>query len=101
MVLTALGAIVVNAICAWVLAGHRARGGSLSRAAFLSARNDVIVGVAIIAMAGLTALTRSGWPDLVLGAGIVLLCLWSAHEVWELASEERLASRALAGEDLG
>ncbi|PZQ40226.1 MAG: cobalt transporter, partial [Phenylobacterium zucineum] len=72
----------------------------LSRAAFLSARNDVLVNVAIIAMAGLTAWTRSGVPDLVLGCFIVLLALYAAREVWEVSEEERLAARALAGEDI-
>lgn len=100
LVLASLGAIAVNGASAWMLAGVRSRGGSLSRAAFLSARNDVLVNVAIIAMAVLTAWTASGWPDLILGCGIILLALHAAHEVWEISEEERLAARALAGEDI-
>lgn len=94
------GAIVVNGISAWLLARRQHHAGSLSRAAFLSARNDVIVNVSIIAMALVTAVTTSGWPDLVLGVGILLLNGRAAHEVWELSEEERLAAKALAGEDL-
>ena len=100
LVLASLGAIAVNGASAWMLAGVRSRGGSLSRAAFLSARNDVLVNVAIIAMGVLTAWTASGWPDLILGCGIILLALHAAHEVWEVSEEERLAARALAGEDI-
>ena len=100
VVLASLGAILVNGTSAWVLAGVRHRGGSLSSAAFLSARNDVLVNVAIIVMAVITLWTSSGWPDLVLGCVIIALALHAAYEVWELSEEERLAARALAGEDL-
>ncbi len=68
IVLASLGAVAVNGVCAWLLR-VRHHGGSLSRAAFLSARNDVLVNVAVIAMGLVTAWTGSGWPDLVLGCG--------------------------------
>ena len=44
--------------------------------------------------------TGSGWPDIVLGLVIIVVNTRAAWEVWELAGEERLAARALAGEDL-
>jgi Co/Zn/Cd efflux system component len=100
LVLTAGGAAVVNGVCALLLVRVRHHGGSLSGAAYLSARNDVAVDVAILAMALVTAWSGSGWPDIVLGVGIVLLNGTAALEVWRLAGEERLAARALAGEDL-
>ncbi|MDZ5620958.1 cation diffusion facilitator family transporter [Nocardioides sp. HM23] len=100
VVLASLGAIAINGTCAGLLTSVRHRGGSLSRAAFLSARNDVLVNVAIIAMAGLTLWTDSGWPDLVLGCFIILLALHAAYEVWEVSEEERLAAKALAGEEI-
>ncbi|GAB3279593.1 cation transporter [Microbacterium lacusdiani] len=98
VVLASIGAIVVNGLSAVLLARVRHHGGSLSRAAFLSARNDVLVNVAIIAMAAITAWTSSGWPDLILGCLIILLALHSAWEVWEVSEEERLAAKVLAGE---
>jgi len=101
LVLASLGAIVVNGVCAWLLVRVRHHGGSLSRAAFLSARNDVLVNVAVIAMGLVTAWTGSGWPDLVLGCGIILLAFHSAYEVWEVSEEERLAAKAVAGEEIG
>lgn len=100
LVVTAGGAAVVNTVCSLLLVRVRHHGGSLSGAAYLSARNDVVVNVAIIVMALVTAWTGSGWPDIVLGAVIVLVNGKAAREVWELAGEERLAARALAGEDL-
>jgi Co/Zn/Cd efflux system component len=100
LVLTAGSAALVNGGCAWLLVRFRHEGGSLSRAAYLSARNDVLVNLAILAMGGVTVVTNSGWPDLVLGLGIVALGVHAAAEVWEVASEEHLAAKALAGEPL-
>lgn len=101
LVLASLGAIAVNGTSAWLLARVRSHGGSLSRAAFVSARNDVLINVAIIVMAAVTLWSGSGWPDLILGVGIILLGLYSAYEVWEVSEEERLAAKALAGEEIG
>ncbi|MDO8147774.1 cation diffusion facilitator family transporter [Isoptericola sp. b515] len=100
LVLASAGAIVVNGTAAWLLVGVRHHGGSLSRAAFLSARNDVLVNVAVIAMGLVTAWTGSGWPDLVLGCVIIGLAGRAAWEVWEISEDERLAARALAGEEI-
>jgi Co/Zn/Cd efflux system component len=98
VLLASLGAIGINGTSAWLLVRVRHRGGSLSRAAFLSARNDVLVNVAIIVMAVVTLWTDSGWPDLILGCFIILLALHAAYEVWKITVEERLAAKALAGE---
>ncbi len=98
VVLASLGAIVINGTSALLLVRVRHHGGSLSRAAFLSARNDVLVNVAIIAMAAITLWTTSGWPDLILGCFIIGLALHAAHEVWEVSEEERLAAKALASQ---
>lgn len=100
LALTALGAAVVNGACALVLARVRHHGGSMGRAAWLSARNDVVLNFAVVAMAFVTARTGSGWPDVVLGTVIVVVNAGAALEVWRLAGEERLAARALAGENL-
>lgn len=100
VVLVSFGAVAVNGASAWLLMRVRHHGGSLSRAAFLSARNDVMINLAIIAMAVVTLWTDSGWPDLILGCFIILLALHAAYEVWEVSEGERLAAKALAGEPL-
>lgn len=100
VVVVSLGAVAVNGTSAWLLAGVRHRGGSLSSAAFLSARNDVFVNASIIVMAVVTLWTDSGWPDLILGCLIIALALHAAYEVWEASEEERLAAKALGGEPL-
>lgn len=93
LALTALGAMAVNLVCSAVLARHRKHGGSLAKAAFLSARNDVVSNAAIIVAGVLTAYFSSAWPDLITGIGIAALNAGAAREVWEAArSEHREAS---------
>ena len=86
--ITGLGALAVNFACAWTLAKVRRAYGSLTKAAFLSARNDVIANIAIIAAGGLTALSASGWPDLIVGLGIFAMNLDAARDVFTTAQTE-------------
>ena len=80
-----VGALLINTTCAYLLARHRTVAGSLSRAAFLSARNDAIANLGIIAAAVATMFTRSHWPDLIVGLGIFAMNLDAAVEVWQAA----------------
>jgi Co/Zn/Cd efflux system component len=91
---TGLGALVVNVSCAWLLARFRGHRDSLSRAAFLSARNDALANVAIIATGLLTLRWSSGWPDLIVGIGIAALNADAAKEVWETARGEEHKARS-------
>lgn len=88
MSLTGLGALAINLTCAFMLAKVRNVAGSLSRAAFLSARNDASANGAIILAAGVTTIWASAWPDLIVGIGILLLNLDAAHEVYQAARKE-------------
>lgn len=90
--LAGAGALVVHLSCAIMLARYRQHSGSLTRAAFLSARNDVLANLAIIAAGLVTALTRSAWPDLVVGLGIALMNADAAKEIYQLAREEHRAT---------
>jgi len=83
------GALAVNLYCAFTLARFRRHSGSLTKAAFLSARNDAFANVAIIVAGVATVFWRSIWPDVVVGLGIALMNLDAAREVWEAAREER------------
>ena len=92
LTLTGLGALAINLTCAFMLARFRAHSGSLTRAAFLSARNDTIANVAIIAAGLVTAYTHSAWPDLIVGLGIAAMNADAAREVWRAAREEHRAA---------
>jgi Co/Zn/Cd efflux system component len=92
--LVGCGALLVNLGCAFLLGRYRREKGSLTKAAFLSARNDALANIAIIAAGFATAVTVSHWPDLVVGIGIAVMNANAAREVWEAARrEERQAER--------
>ena len=92
--LAGLGALAINLSCALMLARYRMRGGSLTRAAFLSSRNDTLANVAIIVAGMVTAfLWRSAWPDVIVGLGIAALNADAAWEVWTAARVEHSGSR--------
>lgn len=97
LALTGLGALAVNLACAAMLARHREGAGSLTKAAYLSARNDAYANLAIIAAGLATAAYPSPWPDLVAAAGIAVLNADSAHDILKAARAERRAARAEEG----
>jgi Co/Zn/Cd efflux system component len=92
--LTGLGALAVNLTCAFLLARFRNHSGSLTRAAFLSARNDAYANLAIIGAGLVTAgLWPSIWPDLLVGIAVALLNANAAREVWEAARDEHKVAK--------
>jgi Co/Zn/Cd efflux system component len=94
LTLTGAGALAVNLSCALMLARFRTHSGSLTRAAFLSARNDAVANIAIIGAGLLTAYSLSAWPDLIVGLAIAAMNAGAAREVWSAAREEHRAARA-------
>ena len=91
--ITGFGALAVNLSCAYILARYRDHRGSLTRAAFLSARNDALANVAIIAAGAVTALLWSSvWPDLIVGLAIAVMNADAAREIWTAARQEHRAA---------
>ena len=88
--LAALGALVVNVVCAVILVRYRRTHGSMAKAAWLSARNDALANVAIILAAVVSIWWVTGWIDIVVGLGIAALNAGAAREVWRSARQERL-----------
>lgn len=92
--ITGLGALAINLFCAFLLARYRHHAGSLTRAAFLSARNDALANVAIIAAGLVTLRLPSVWPDMIVGFGIAVMNLDAAREVWAAARDEHRLAKA-------
>lgn len=86
--LTGAGALVVNLLCAILLARFRSDAGSLTRAAFLSARNDALANIAIVAAGVVTLRYPSVWPDVIVGFGIAFMNLNAARVVLATARAE-------------
>ena len=89
LTLAGSGALAVNLFCAGLLARFRTHSGSLTRAAFLSARNDALANIGIIGAGLVTIVSLSAWPDLLVGLGIFLMNLDAAREVYMAARRER------------
>ena len=81
-----VGALLINFSCVYILVKFRNYQGSLSRAAFLSARNDALANIAIIFAGLISFIWYSIWPDLLVGFFIMTINLDAAKEIWE-ASE--------------
>ena len=94
LTLTGFGAMAVNFACATMLVRVRHHAGSLSKAAFLSARNDVIANAAIIGAGLVTIVWVSAWPDLAVGLCIAAMNVDAAREVWTAARKERIEAEA-------
>lgn len=90
---TGAGALVINLFCAYTLARYRHHSGSLTKAAFLSARNDAFANLAIIGAGVVTMAWRTIWPDVIVGVGIAMMNLDAAREVWGAARKEHKAAR--------
>jgi Co/Zn/Cd efflux system component len=85
---TGLGALAVNLSCAFLLARYREHSGSLTKAAFLSARNDALANIGIIGAGFLTVVFRSAWPDLIVGLAIAAMNADAARAVFGAARRE-------------
>jgi Co/Zn/Cd efflux system component len=80
-------ALVANASVLVFLWRHRSDDINM-RSAWLCSRNDVIANAAVVLAAGGVALTRSAWPDIVVGLAIAALFGSSAVEVIRKARRE-------------
>jgi Co/Zn/Cd efflux system component len=92
--LTGAGALAINLTCALLLAKYQKHSGSLTKAAFYSARNDAFTNIGIIAAGFITLATNSGWPDLIVGLAIAAINVGAAKEVWEAARAEHLEAHS-------
>jgi len=95
LAVTGLGALAINLFAAFLLARHREHGGSLAKAAWLSARNDALANIAIIAAGLVTLRFVSIWPDIIVGLGIAIMNLDAARAVWTAAREEHRLAKAI------
>ena len=73
-------ALVGNLVCFRLLTRFRSDDMNM-RSVWLFSRNDLINNSGVLVAAGLVALTGSRWPDLVVGAGVAVLFLWTACSV--------------------
>lgn len=90
-----LVALTANIMCAALLYRYRSAESNL-RSAWLCSRTDALNNVAVLAAAAGVWGTASSWPDLVVGAGLATLVLFSAAQVMHQALAELTVARARA-----
>ena len=89
LTIVGLGALLINFTCTIILMRFK-NDESLTKAAFLSARNDVLSNFIIIA-AGLTIMIYpSIWPDLIAGIIVFLINFDAAYKVYKIANAEEI-----------
>ena len=91
--LVAFGALIVNCLCTFILIRFKNFSGSLTRGAFLSARNDVLANIAIILTGIITFFYPSIWPDIIVGIFIAYIRAESALEIFNKAMKELKLSK--------
>lgn len=80
-------ALAANGVCLALLWKHRTEDVNMS-SVWECSRNDIASNVAVFVAAGAVWLTRSGWPDLVVGFALACLLLRSAAGVIARARRE-------------
>ena len=85
----ALGALVINIFCAFLIAKFKKANNSLLLTAFYSARNDELANIAMIIAGVITIYTTSHYPDLIVGILIFLLNLDASKAIYEQIKKER------------
>ena len=89
LTIVSLGALLINFTCTIILMRFK-NDESLTKAAFLSARNDVLSNFIIIA-AGLTIMIYpSIWPDLIAGIIVFSINFDAAYKVYKIANTEEI-----------
>ncbi|QJD60728.1 cation transporter [Pseudomonas sp. gcc21] len=73
-------ALVANLSCLGLLYSHRSDDINMS-STWLCSRNDVVANLSVLCAAGLVMLTKSLWPDLIVGVALALLYLHSSVQV--------------------
>ena len=88
LTLVGFGALLTNITCTIILMKFRKKNKSLIKAAFLSARNDVLANLIIIVAGIIIMIYPSIWPDLIAGLIIFLINFDAAYKVYQIANSE-------------
>lgn len=81
-------ALIANVSCLLLLSRHR-QGEVHMRASWIFSANDVLANLGIITSGALVALLGSRWPDLLIGAVIVMLIARGGFRILRESTDER------------
>lgn len=83
--------LVANSLCLYLLWRHRHEDVNMS-SVWECSRNDIALNLSVFVAAGAVWFTSSGWPDIVVALGLVLLLLRSSIRVISSAMAELRAA---------
>ena len=94
--MTSLGglALVANIYCLLLLSKHKNDDINFS-SVWVCSRNDIIANISILVAAGLVYLTKTSWPDIIVGLLITVLFLRSALGILKTARIEKSPANSL------
>ncbi len=87
MGLFSLLALAANSVCLFLLWRHRHEDVNMI-SVWECSRNDIATNLSVLMAAGAVWLTGSGWPDILVASGLVVLLLRSAYRVIRAARLE-------------
>ena len=95
-----LAALIANVVTAVMLFGFR-KGDANMRSVWICSRNDAIGNVLVMLAAAGVLGTGSGWPDLLVAAGMAALALQGGWQVMRQARQELAGQPAVAATSCG
>ena len=84
MIIISIFALIGNGLCLYLLQKSKSREAHM-RASMIFTSNDVIVNVGVIIAGGLVFLTKSGYPDLIVGSLVFILVARGAMKILKLS----------------
>ncbi len=79
--------LLFNGLCLYLLTHHRNKDINMY-STWVCARNDIIGNVSVLITAGLTVLTLSRWPDIIVGACLASVLFYSAVKILKASFKE-------------
>jgi len=87
--LIGFGALIVNLLCIKILFKFQNNQESLYRAAFLSAKTDILSNFAIIAAGIYLYFSPSIWPDILVALFIIIINFDASYKVYKVARNQK------------
>lgn len=90
MMAVSVAALAANTYCFWLLRKHR-EGEVHMRASWIFIRTDIIANLGVILAGLLVLVLNSRWPDLIIGAAIVVVVVKGGFQILAEAGREELS----------
>ena len=92
MTIFSIVGLLSNGLCVYLLTKHRNKDINMY-STWICARNDIIGNISVLITAGLTVLTLSRWPDIIVGTGLASVLLYFGVRVLKSSINELKATR--------